>query len=699
MAARRPHRLVAHDDVRVDDWLWLRQKDDPQVRAYLAAENAWMEGETEHLGALRERLFREIVGRIQETDLSVPVRKGPWAYYSRTVEGLDYAIHCRRAAWAADGGSPPAEQVLLDENAAAAGSAFFALGGFAVSPDHRLAAWSFDAAGGERYELRLRDLDSGEDLPERIPDTYYGLAWASDSSTILYTRPDAAMRPWQVLAHRLGTPVDDDRIVHEEPDERFFVGLATTKDEQLLLVELQSQVTSEVRLLRAERPGDEPVVVEPRRQGIEYSVEHWGRRLLITTNDGAESFRLMWAPEDDPGRGAWRELLPCDPDVKLDGIDVMERHLLLYERAGGVRRIRSARLQGAGEVVAGSLRVVDQPEAVSTAWGSGNVEMATSTLRYEYTSLVTPRSVYDYDLDTGQATLLKRQPVLGDFDARRYRTWRLWAKAPDGTEIPVSVVARADTEADGTAPCLLYGYGAYEHSVEPTFSAMRLSLLDRGVVYAIAHVRGGGELGRHWYTDGKLLAKRNTFDDFVAAARHLVDSGWASPERLVARGASAGGLLMGAVANLAPEIFAGIVAQVPFVDCLTTISDETLPLTVIEWEEWGNPIADRAVYEYMKSYSPYDNVRSVQYPRMLVTAGLEDPRVGYWEPAKWVAKLRRQSPQSRILLKTEMGAGHMGPSGRYDSWREEAFVQAFVLDVLGLAQAEDDAPTDVNAKS
>ncbi|MGH9062531.1 MAG: S9 family peptidase, partial [Acidimicrobiales bacterium] len=655
---------------------------------------------TAHTAARRDRLYAEIVARIQETDLSVPALRSGWWYYNRTVEGLQYLIHCRKPApddcpglddRPTDPTAIPGDEiVLLDQNLLAEGHEFFSLGGLELSPDSRLLAYSTDTTGGERYTLRFRDVTTGVDLEDTISDTYYGLAWASDSATVFYTRPDEAMRPHQLWRHRLGTAATDDVLVYTEDDERFWVGVGRTKDDAFVVLDLGSKVTSEVRVLRADEPGGTWRTIEPRRQGVEYGVEHRGSQFLIVTNDGAENFRLVHAPEAAPGRSHWEEAIPHDPAVRLQGIDVFEAHLVLYERSGGYRRIRVADLDGDGLPVAPSLRTVEQPEVVSTAWGGANPELGSATLRYEYTSLVTPRSVYDYDLLSGEATLLKRQPVLGGYDPGGYRTERLWAPAPDGEQVPISIVYREGTERDGTAPCLLYGYGSYEHSLDPSFSSLRLSLLDRGFVLAVAHVRGGGELGRPWYEAGKLLSKPSTFSDFIACARHLVAEGWTTAQRLVARGGSAGGLLMGAVANAAPEAFGAIVAEVPFVDCLTTILDESLPLTVTEWEEWGNPVADPAVYAAMKAYSPYDNVGPHPYPRLLVTAGLNDPRVSYWEPAKWVQRIRAVSPTSTVLLKTEMGAGHQGPSGRYDAWRDEAFVLAFVLDAAGCL--EPDAP-------
>jgi oligopeptidase B len=432
-------------------------------------------------------------------------------------------------------------------------------------------------------------------------------------------------------------------------------------------------------VLSGDDPGGDFRVIEPRRQGVEYAVEHRDGRFLIVTNADAENFRLVEAPVERPTRDAWRDVIAHRSDVRLEDIDVFAEHLVVYERAEASRRIRVTSLRD------GESHTVAQPESVSSAWGGPNPEFGSRVLRYDYSSLVTPRSVYDYDMEDRVARLLKRQPVLGGYDPARYRTERAWATSDDGTRIPISLVYREDRATGGAGPALLYGYGAYEYSLDPIFSSLRLSMLDRGFLYAIAHVRGGGELGRRWYEDGKLLHKTNTFTDFVACARHLVDGGWTSMDGLVARGGSAGGMLMGAVVNMAPQLFKAVVAEVPFVDCLTTILDDTLPLTVLEWEEWGNPRDDADAYAYLKSYSPYDNVTAAPHPEMLVTAGLTDPRVSYWEPAKWVAKLRATDPDARVLLKTEMGAGHQGPSGRYDAWRDEAFVLAFVLRAVGIS--------------
>jgi oligopeptidase B len=688
----------------VDDWLWLRDRDDPQVLDLLRAENAYTAAASAHLEALHERLFGEIKGRIVETDLSVPVRKDTWWYYTRTVEGSDYAIHCRLPVHAegrdrdippgtsaADAGTDlgtwPDEQVLLDENSLAGDGAYLDVANLSVSPGHTRMSYAVDATGDERFTLRVRDLNSGLDLPDEIEGTSYGVAWANDDETVFYTRPDAANRAYQLWRHRLGTPESADALVHEEPDERFHLGVQRTKDGAFILLELHSKITSEVHVVPADAPQSAPRVVEARQEGIEYQVDHHGDRFLLLTNDSAENFRVVATPVSDPGRHRWSEVIGHRHDVRLEGIDVFARHLVSYERVDGNPRIRVIPVPvdrpWDGPLAGGAF--IPIAETPSSSWGGPNPEFDSRILRYDYSSLITPRSVYDLDMDDARAVLRKRQPVLGGYDQEAYATERLWALAPDGTRVPISVVYRRDTPLDATAPCLLYGYGAYEHSIDPVFSAFRLSLLDRGFIFAVAHVRGGGELGRRWYEDGKLLAKPNTFSDFVACARHLVEIGWTRADRTVARGASAGGLLIGATANLAPGAFRAMVAEVPFVDCLTTILDDTLPLTVIEWDEWGNPGADPEVYRVMKSYSPYDNVRPAPYPDMLVTAGLEDPRVGYWEPTKWVQKLRAADHSNRILLKVELGAGHAGPSGRYDAWRDEAFVLAFVLEAVGLA--------------
>jgi oligopeptidase B len=670
VADRRPIVRSAHGDDRVDDYAWLRNRDDPAVIAHLEAENAWTETALAHVGDLRERLYTEMVGRVQETDTGAPVPHGPYVYYTRTVEGAQYAVHCRRPSGGGD------EQILLDENVVAGDHGYFHLGDAEVSPDHGTLAYSVDFTGAERYTLHVRSLETGVDLAYVLEGVSYSIAWSSDATSLFYTRPDAAMRPWQIWRHQLGAANDTDALVLQEDDERYFASVARTRSGAYILIALNSQMTSEVHLLRSDDPTAAPSVIEPRRQGIEYAVDHHDDRLFIVTNDEALNFRLVAAPVATPSREHWVEVVPHREDVKLEGVDLFARHAVLFERIDGLRRITIMRLRD------GASHVIDQPESVYAASPGSNPEWDTDTLRFEYTSLVTPRSAVDYGMESHERTTVKQEPVLGGYDPGDYVTGRLWAVAADGARVPISFVHRRDVALDGTAPALLYGYGSYEICIDPRFNSARLSLLDRGFVYAIAHIRGGGELGRRWYEDGKLLHKRNTFTDFIACADYLVEQRFTSHARLAIRGGSAGGLLMGAVVNLRSDVAAAVVAEVPFVDCLTTMFDPDLPLTVGEYEEWGNP-NDATTYAYMRSYSPYDNVVPGRHPALLVTAGLNDPRVGYWEPAKWVARLRDGSDgASPILLKTELGAGHGGASGRYDSWRDEALVLAFVIDTV-----------------
>ncbi|GGJ95025.1 protease [Pilimelia anulata] len=684
VAHREPSIREYHGDRVEDEYTWLAAKERPETRAYLEAENAYTDAATAHLAGLRETLFGELKARTRETDLSVPARIGNWWYYSRTEEGKQYGIHCRRAVAAGevdppltDGGPLAGEEILLDGNVLAAGQEFFALGTYDVSPDGNRLAYSTDFVGNERFTLRIKDLATGEVLPDEIPGAAYGSAWSADGGTLFYLTVDEQWRPYRVWRHEVGTKNDADALVYEEADERFWAGVGLTRSEKFILIDLHSKTTSEVRAIPAHAPASPPTVIAPRRQGIEYSVDHHGHRFLILHNDGAEDFALAYTSADAPAD--WTELIPHHPGTRLEGVDAFHDHLVVSLRADGLTGLRVLPVDGTASWD------ITFPEPLYSVGLTSNPEYRTGAIRLSYTSLVTPASVYDYDLAERELTLRKRTPVLGDFDPTAYEQHREWATADDGTRVPISIVARRGVARDGSAPAVLYGYGAYESSVDPWFSIARLSLLDRGVVWAVAHVRGGGELGRHWYTDGKLLAKKNTFTDFVACARHLTDAGWTSPSRLVARGGSAGGLLMGAVANLAPEAFAGILAQVPFVDPLTSILDPSLPLTVVEWEEWGNPLADPEVYAYMKSYSPYENVAARRYPPILAMSGLNDTRVLYTEPTKWIARLRARAPEGSYLLRTEMGAGHGGPSGRYDAWREEAFMSAWTLDRLDLA--------------
>jgi len=692
-AVRREHsERVFHGDTFVDEFAWLADKENPETISYLEAQNAYTEALTAGQEDLRTAIFDEIRARTQETDLSVPYRKGRWWYYTRTVEGEQYAVQCRRAVepgdstppMRADGGPLDGEQVLLDGNELAGESMFFALGTYDVSPDGTQLAYSTDFEGSERFTVRVKDLATGQVAADEIPGAFYGSAWSADGAALFYVTVDEAWRPNRVWRHLIGTPAASDAVVFEETDERFWAGIGLTRSERYLMISSSSKLTSEVWLLDAADPAGEFTVVAPRRHGIEYSVEHQldaggpggPGRLLVLHNARGENFELATAPLSDPG--TWTPLIGHRADTRLLDVDAFAGHLVVHLRRDGLTGLRVVRADG-------SDYEIDFPEPLYRVGPLANPEYDSPAFRLSYVSMITPDSVYDCDLATGQLTLLRRRPVLplpggGDYDPADYQQRRDWATAGDGTQIPISLVWRSDTPLDSSAPCLLYGYGSYEISMDPTFSVPRLSLLDRGFVYAIAHIRGGGEMGRRWYDDGKMLHKINTFTDFVATARHLAAEHWTSPGRIIARGGSAGGLLMGAAVNLAPAAFGGIVAQVPFVDALTSILDPSLPLTVTEWEEWGDPLHDPEVYRYMKSYSPYENVDpGAVYPPILAVTSLNDTRVLYSEPAKWIARLQACAQGGPFLLKTEMIAGHGGRSGRYDAWREEAMVLAWII--------------------
>lgn len=688
----RPTIRRHHGDDVEDRYEWLRAKDDADVIAHLEAENAYTDARTAHLAGLRERIFSEIKERTLETDLSVPVRRGQWWYYSRTVEGSQYGIHCRAPLASPEDWTPPrldadtevpGEQILLDGNVEAEGHDFFSLGSFEVSTDGTRLLYGVDVEGDERYTLRVRDLVTGENLPDVIPDTFAGATFSPDGAFIVYTTVDDAWRPDTVWLHEIGAAVDADQKLFHEPDERYWVGAGFTRSDRYLMIGLGSSITSEEWILDADDLRGEPRVVWPRREGVEYDSEHAvvdGEDVLfILHNDDALDFELVRVSAEDPA-GARTVVVPHLPGRRLLGLSTFRDWGVLGYRREGLARL------GLLDYADGTVEEIGFDEPLYTVGASGNPEWAPPVLRVGFGSFVTPGTVYDLDIATGERHLRKRQPVLGGYDPADYAQARVWAPASDGTRIPVSLVWKTSFGEAGRAPrpMHLYGYGSYEHSIDPGFSVSRLSELDRGVIFAVAHVRGGGEMGRQWYEDGKLLAKRNTFTDFVDCARHLVDSGYTTPEILVAEGGSAGGLLMGAVANLAPDLFAGILAGVPFVDALTTILDPSLPLTVIEWDEWGDPLHDPDVYAYMKSYTPYENVREgVRYPRILAVTSLNDTRVLYVEPAKWVARLREVGADA--LLKCEMVAGHGGVSGRYNSWHERAYEIAWLLDVVGAA--------------
>lgn len=671
VAKRIPVVRSLHGEEAVDEYGWLRNREDPDTMAYLVAENAHTQEAVAHLVGLRETIFDEIKSRIQETDLSAPARRGSWWYATRTEEGKQYPVYVRM-----EGGPDGPEQVMLDANVLAEGHDFFQIGVFAVSPDHRLVAYSVNTDGSEEFTLRVRDLSSGDDLPDVIEKTYYSAAWSADCSHLFYTTIDAAHRPDTVWRHTIGTPQSDDVVAVHEPDERMFLGIGTSHDDRYILVGAGSQMTSDVRYLDASHPEGAFGEVLPRIHGVEYSADHKDGRWLVVTNHEALNGKMLSVAVDDPTDVV--ELITHDPLRKVSGVMALAGHVVVAGRRDGLTSITVIPDRADSYDIAFA-------EPVYSVGVGRNLEYDTTALRISYQSLVTPARVIDVDLVSGDHTLVKETPILGGYSPADYVSERVWATAPDGSRIPLSVVYRADLDRSGPVPTLLYGYGSYEATIDPWFSAARLSLLDRGAVFALAHIRGGGEMGRLWYENGKLANKVNTFTDFIACAEHLIGDGWTTSDQLVIRGGSAGGLLMGAVTTMRPDLFKAVVAEVPFVDVINTMLDETIPLTVIEWEEWGNP-RNEPDYRWMVSYSPYDNTTDIEYPAMLVTAGLNDPRVAYWEPAKWVAKMRAVSRhRGPLLLKTEMGAGHAGPSGRYDAWKDEAFILSFVLEQMNLS--------------
>lgn len=673
-AQKDPRKFEIHGDTRVDDYYWLRDRDNPEVIAYLKAENEYTQKMMAHTEKAQKNIYDEMLSRIKETDLSAPYRDGDYFYYARTEEGKNYEIHCRKK-----GTLDAPEEVILDENDEAEGKDYFAVGGFEPSPDGKLLAYSVDLKGNERYTLKIRDLATGKDLAEEVPGTYYSLEWSNDGKYIFYNRVDEANRPWQIWRHELGTKAAQDVKVYEEPNDAYFVSVSKTRSDAYLLISLRSAVTTEYHVIDANEPTSKPRVLQPRMQSVEYYVDHHRDQFLILTNDGdATNFKLMRAPVDAPQRENWKEFIAEDDEITLTGVDSFKEFLVIEERYRGLSRIR------VHDWKSGDQHYVEFPEPTYAVRTTNNYVYDTDKVRYSYTSLVTPRSIFDWKVGAREAELIKETEVF-HYDRDQYVSERIFATSHDGTEVPISLVYKKGVRKDG-APMWLTGYGSYGASYDPYFSSSRVSLLDRGMIFAIAHIRGGGEMGRQWKEDGKFLKKKNTFKDFIACAEHLIAEGYTSSDKLAVQGGSAGGLLMGAVVNMRPELFEVVVADVPFVDVITTMLDESIPLTVIEWEEWGNP-NEKKYYDYIKSYSPYDNVEEKDYPDMLITAGLNDPRVAYWEPAKWTAKLRdHKTDDNVLLLKTNMDAGHGGASGRYEYLKEIAFDYAFVLDQLGLLE-------------
>lgn len=670
-AQQRPVSDERHGECRVDEYAWLRDREDPALLPHLEAENRYLAASLAHTQAWQETLYHEMVARIQETDASVPYREGSWYYLHRTEAGKQYAIHCRRSA--PDG----PETVILDENALAEGCEFLHVGNLEVSPDGRLLAYAVDESGDEQFVIRVKDLTTGELLADAVEGVSESIAWANDNRTFLYVVLDDLHRPFKVMRHRLGEDPAQDAVLHLEPDERFFVSVERSRSGRFLFVDASSHTTTEQRALDADDLDGGLRLLAARRQGVEYEFHDHHDRWIVLTNDQAVNFRVMECAATATDPGDWREVLAHREEVFVTGIDVFADHLVVFERRLGLPAVRIRRLS------TGEEHEMEFDEAVFTLGDGDNCVFDTDVLRFEYSSLTTPRSIYDYGMNDRARTLLKRTAVLGGYDPTRYRTERIFAAAPDGAQVPISLVYHHDTPIDGSAPLYLVGYGAYGISILPRFGSDRVSLLDRGVVYAIAHVRGGGYLGRRWYETGKLEHKHNTFADFIACAEALVARGYTCRERLAIWGGSAGGLLVGAVLNQRPDLFRAAVAEVPFVDVLNSMLDESLPLTVIEYEEWGNP-NEADAYRRIRAYSPYDNVSCQAYPAILATAGINDPRVGFWEATKWVARLRDRTTSDRpVLLKVHLGAGHQGASGRYDWLKERALVFAFVLDQVG----------------
>ncbi|MCU1329623.1 MAG: oligopeptidase Serine peptidase family [Bryobacterales bacterium] len=661
LAPRHPHVRTVHDETVTDDWFYLRDRQHPETIPYLEAENRYTEARVAQWQKLQDELYVEMVGRIQETDTSVPWRRGESQYYTRTEQGKQYGIFCRQAIGGGD------EQVLLDGNALAEGHEYFSLAFHHVSPDGNTLAYAINTDGSEVFTLRFRDLRTGEEMPGQVAGVYYSATWANDSQTFFFTTLDETKRPWRLwrcVAGSAELPV----LVFEEPDGRFNVGIDRSRSGAYLFLTVGSHTTSEVWCAPGSGVGSF-FRIQERRQDVEYYVEHQGPHLFMRTNEDGRNFRLLRAPAAQPEQ--WTEVIAHRTNASLEQVDGFADYLVVTERVEGLRRLRV--MAGSGE------HDVTFDEPAYTFSPEPNEEYDSNLYRFSYSSLTTPRSVYDYDMQTRSRTLLKRYAVLGGFDPSNYVSERLTATSHDGVKVPISVVCRRGFKRDGSAPLYLYGYGSYGIVTDPAFSSERISLLDRGFVFAIAHIRGSGDMGRLWYEDGKLGHKKNTFLDFIACAEHLIAQQYTAAARLAIAGGSAGGLLMGAVTNLRPDLFRSVVAHVPFVDVVNTMLDDTLPLTVTEYEEWGNPNT-AADYAYIRSYAPYENVTAAAYPNILATAGLNDPRVPYWEPAKWIASLRRNNTgYSTILLKTQMGAGHGGPSGRYEKLREKAFEYAFVI--------------------
>jgi oligopeptidase B len=664
--------LTLHGDTRIDPYYWLNERDNPKVIEYLEQENAYTDAVMKNTKELQEKLYQEIIGRIKQTDMSVPYKDNGYFYYTRYEEGKEYPVYCRKK----DNLDAP-EEILLNVNEMAEGHDYYHVGGLSVSPDNKLLSFGVDTVSRRLYTLHVKNLETGDWLADEIPNTMGSSTWASDNKTIFYSRKDVTtLRPSIIVRHTLGDQPDKDIVVYEEKDETFSAYVYKTKSKAFIIIALSSTLSNEYRYLSTDDPRGEFRLFHPRERDLEYDIDHFENRFFIRTNLDAKNFRLMETPVNRTSKSNWKEVIPHRDSVLLENFEVFRDYLVLDERINGLTRFRVMNLKETSEYY------VDLTEQAYTAWFSANPEFDTPLLRFGYSSMTTPNSTFDFNMDTRERTLLKQQEVVGGFEPSDYFAERLFAPAEDGSGIPISLVYKKSLRKEGGNPLLLYGYGSYGATMDPSFSSVRLSLLDRGFIYAIAHVRGEQIMGRSWYEDGKLLKKKNTFTDFIACAEFLIRENYTSPDKLMAYGGSAGGLLMGAVVNMRPDLFTGVIAAVPFVDVVTTMLDESIPLTTGEYDEWGNP-NDKVYYDYMLSYSPYDNVTEQSYPNMLVTTGLHDSQVQYWEPAKWVAKLRDvKTDHNLLLLYTNMDTGHSGASGRFETHRETALEYAFLLKLL-----------------
>jgi oligopeptidase B len=673
IAIKKPEKLTIHGDTRIDHYFWLRDRENPEVIDYLKKENEYTRYQLQHTEALQEKIYQEIIGRIKPDDVSVPYFENGYYYLVRYEKGGEYPIYSRKKE-----NLEAPEEVMLNGNELAKPHEYFHIGGQSVSLDNRLLAYGEDTVSRRIYTLKFKNLTTGEMLVDEIPGTTGNCAWANDHQTVFYTLKDpTTLRGYKIMKHRLGTPVEKDELVFEEKDDTYLAFVYKSKSDQYIIIGSYANMSQEYRILDADQPDGQFAIVQPRIHGMEYDIAHFQDRLYIRTNWEAQNFRLMVAPLQQTGMEHWEEVIPHRSDVLLEDVDIFNDYLVLSERKAGITQLRIMPQEGEEHYIQFS------EDAYLAYTSSNNVEFDTEWLRIGYTSMTTPNTVYDYNMRTRELKFMKQQEVVGDFSADDYVSERIMARARDGAQVPISLVYKKGYQKDGSQPLVLYGYGSYGNSMEPYFSPARLSLLDRGFCFAIAHIRGGEEMGRHWYENGKLLHKMNTFTDFIDCAECLLKLDYTSQDQLFAMGGSAGGLLVGAVMNLRPELWKGVVAAVPFVDVLTTMLDDSIPLTTGEYDEWGNP-NDPEFYQYIKSYSPYDNVIAKDYPNLLITTGLHDSQVQYWEPAKWIAKLREHKTNDNLLLlHTNMEAGHGGASGRYRRYKETAMEYAFMIDLSG----------------